>query len=406
MKKTAFATMAFAAMATSSLAHASTDMPSQEEMWKLIQKQQKQIEALTTQASEADDKIDATSVLVENVQATGTGGGLGWWNKTQIGGYGELHYNGLKDDSNDTVDFHRFVLFVSHDFTSDIRFFSELELEHSLSGDGKPGEVELEQAFVEFDLNDKHQARAGLFLLPVGILNENHEPPSFFGVERNPVEKNIIPTTWWEAGLGLNGQISDGFSYDVVVHSGLAVDTTGSKAFKVRDGREKVAKAQADKGAFTGRIKWTGMPGVELAATAQYQQDVTQADTNESASATLFETHADIRKGNWGFRALYARWDVNGTAAKAVGRDEQTGWYVEPSYRFDTDLGEVGVFARYNEYDNEAGNSTDTEYAQIDFGVNYWPHKDVVLKADMQFNENPDGKKDDEILNLGVGFQF
>jgi len=399
-------------MMTSSLAYAATPMPSQEEMWKIIQQQQKQIETLTkkltkteTQVTQADKKIEATATLVEQTKSGG-GNNLGWWNKTQIGGYGELHYNGLKDSGDDKVDFHRFVAFISHDFTDSIRFFSELELEHSLAGDGAPGEVELEQAFVEFDINDEHQARAGLFLLPIGILNETHEPPTFFGVERNPIEKNIIPTTWWEAGVGANGELGDGFSYNVALHSGLDTPVSGGSAFKIRSGRQKVALADADNGAVTAGLKYTGIPGVKLGLTGQYQQDLTQGNFTESVSATLFEAHADIRKGPWGLRALYARWDLDGAAPATVGRDEQVGWYVEPSYRFDTDLGEFGVFARYNSYDNEAGNSVDTEYVQYDVGINYWPHPDVVLKADMQFNDDPAGGEDDEILNLGVGFRF
>ena len=53
------------------------------------------------------------------------------------------------------------------------------------SGGGTPGEVELEQAYLEFDLNSGLHSRAGVFLLPVGILNETHEPPTFY--ELNPV---------------------------------------------------------------------------------------------------------------------------------------------------------------------------------------------------------------------------
>ena len=118
--------------------------------------------------------------------------------QVQLGGYGELHYNDLSGrggaSDKEALDFHRFVLFFGYDFNDRIRFNSELELEHSLAGDGKPGEVELEQAYIDLDLTDDHTARAGLFLVPVGLLNPTHEPPRFYGVERNSVEKNIIPS--------------------------------------------------------------------------------------------------------------------------------------------------------------------------------------------------------------------
>ncbi|MCK5478519.1 MAG: hypothetical protein KAI44_06355 [Methylococcales bacterium] len=125
-----------------------------------------------------------------------------WFNNTTIGGYGELHYQNRSVEGGshkEEVDFHRFVLFFGHEFTDNLRFFSELELEHSFIKDTKDGssggEVELEQAYLEYDFNQSASAKAGLFLMPVGIINETHEPNTFYGVERNEVEKNIIPTT-------------------------------------------------------------------------------------------------------------------------------------------------------------------------------------------------------------------
>ena len=412
------------AAATPALAASENNLPSREEMWAMIQAQQKQIEALKSEMSQQGQKIAKTNEAVQktaeiaedaqqavaNVEPAAGGhgsGGHGWWDKTSIGGYGELHYNG---GATDEIDLHRFVVNLNHDFNDDIRFHSEIEIEHALSGEGEPGEVEIEQAFVEFDLtdDDAHRAKAGVFLVPVGILNETHEPATFFGVERNPVEKNIIPTTWWEGGAALSGQFgSSGFGYDVAAHSGLATPTSGSNAFKIRNGRQKVAEAEATDPAFTGRVKWTGYPGVELGVTGQYQKDISQnSGDDDNVDATLFEAHADLERAGFGLRALYARWDLDGTGPEAVGRDEQTGFYIEPSYRFDTPIGEAGVFGRYNFWDNAAGDSTDSEFDQVDIGFNYWPHENVVLKADYAFIDGPSAGDDDELLNLGVGWQF
>lgn len=74
---------------------------------------------------------------------------------------------------------------------------------------------------MEFDPNDRHRARVGQILMPVGILNEIHEPPAFYGVERNPVENKIIPTTWSGGGGSLLGELGNGFSYDAAAHEGL-----------------------------------------------------------------------------------------------------------------------------------------------------------------------------------------
>lgn len=368
-----------------------------EDLRKKVEAQQKAIDNLQKQ-------LDATAAAVEEGGRAGPAPGASDMigphrlagGTTRIGGYGELHYNNL--DSKKQLDFHRFVLYFGHQFSDAIRFNSELELEHAVSSAGDVGEVELEQAFLEFDLNEKHTVRTGVLLIPVGILNETHEPTTFYGVERNPVETNIIPTTWWEGGAGLNGELVPGFKYDIALTSGLHTPMSGANAYLVRNGRQKASEAAAESLAYTARARWMGWSGVELSGTAQYQGDVTQGSQN--VSATLIETHAAIKQGPFGLRALYAAWHLDGAGPTALGRDEQSGWYIEPSYKVTPKL---GVFARYNSWDNAAGDSIDSEKNQTNFGVNYWPHEDVVLKADIQ---RQGGTANDDGFNLGVGYQF
>ncbi|MEQ8389243.1 MAG: porin [Alphaproteobacteria bacterium] len=386
-------------------AAASAQSPTPQEMWDALQRQQEKIDALEQRLEETDTRVEASADAIE---AAGTGG-EGWWNRTSLGGYGELHYNG---GDKDELDFHRFVLFINHQFSDRTRLFSELELEHSLAGDGAPGEVELEQAFIEHDFSQSTTGRAGLFLIPVGILNETHEPPTFYGVERNRVESNIIPTTWWEGGAGFDYTTQNGLRFDALVHGGLDVPITGSNAFRVRSGRQKVAESTLRSPALTGRIRYTGLPGIELATTFQHQFDVTQGDAGDpDTDATLWEAHVDAERQiaqqvSLGLRALYARWDLKGFAAEAVGRDKQYGWYVEPSFKVATGIGGLGFFARYSEDDNNAGNSIDTKTSQVTVGMNYWLHPNVVLKWDFDFQDTPAGVADDDRLNLGIGFQF
>lgn len=397
------------------------EMPTKEDMWKMILQQQEQIKKLeaivgvTTETvtktakkvAENEQKIEAAGEVLDQVASMGGSGGHGTSGKTSVGGYAELHYNGGNADQ---VDLHRFVVFLSHEFSDKIRFFSEMEIEHSIAGEGKVGEVEMEQAFVEFDLNENHMASVGLQLIPVGIINETHEPPTFYGVERNNVEKNIIPATWWEAGIKLSGNLNESFSYDLMMHSGL--DTTGS-GYKIRSGRQKVGNAPWKNTAFTARVSWHAIPGVEVGATIQYQSDITQSSpTDENASATLFEVHTNIKRsvsanGTIGFRALFAQWNVNADEAELLGRNTQRGWYVEPSYKIALDDDNaVGFFVRYSVWDNEAGNTVDTANKQTAFGINYWPHENVVLKLDYQIDNYANESKEDNRINLGIGLQF
>lgn len=406
--------LAAAAIGLASTAQAAA--PSLEEMWELVQKQQAEIAQLKSQLSETEqrvaqteEKTEATFAAVEEVSAGPVAKLAEWAEKTTIGGYGEVHYNNLtsdnSDNSKDEFDLHRFVLFFGHQFNDDLRFFSELEVEHNVAGEGKNGEVEIEQAYIEYDYAQHHRAKAGVFLMPVGIINETHEPDTFYGVERNNVEKDILPATWLEAGAMFSGELAQGLSYDAGVHSGLYINPMDGK-YKIRDGRQKASEAKGDDLAYTGRLKYTGVPGLELAATVQYQSDLWQGETfggEDEADATLWEAHAIYNSGPFGIRALYAHWDID-DAIEAVqaGADEQEGFYIEPSYRLSPKL---GLFARYSEWDNQAGESGDTEKEQYDIGVNYWLAENVVLKADYMRQEVEVG---DELrgFNLGVGWSF
>ncbi len=397
--------------------------PSMDEMWRIIQAQQAQIDRLEkalgqSGASSAGDssvlaervdqterQIAATADAVERIMTDGAPGGAG----VDIGGYGELHYNDL--DNGEEIDFHRFVLFFGHRFREDLRFFSEFELEHSIAGEGKVGEIELEQAFVQWDYAANQNAKFGLFLVPVGILNETHEPDTFYGVERNAVEKNILPATWWEGGAALSGEIAPGWRYDVAMHSGLNLDADNSKASSrssIRSARQKVGEANADSLAYTARIRYSGIPGLQLGMSLQRQTDLTQGDDDgvgvSGVDATLFETDLTLARGNFGFRALYARWDINSRVnALNPGSDEQVGWYVEPSFRVSPDL---GLFARYSQYDLTAGSAaTSDERSQWDFGVNYWLHDNVVMKLDYQRQDNERAGEVDG-FNVGLGYSF
>ena len=362
-----------------------------------INEMQNKISVLEERSAEQMQAIAATAEALEGQESPQA--------KVHLGGYGELHYNNLSGEGGaedkKEVDFHRFVLMFAYDFNDDIRFFSEFELEHAIAGEEQKGEIELEQAFIDFAINERVTSRGGVFLIPVGLINETHEPTTFYGVERNPVEKNIIPATWWEAGAGIYGEIAQGWRYDLYAHSGL--NTNSDKKYAVRSGRQKVSKAQADDLAYTGRLRYTAIPGLELAATVQYQTDMTQGQDNTAGSGVLSETHLAYMVGDFALKALYARWDLDGQGPEEKGSDLQLGWYIEPAYRISE---QFGVFARYNRWDNQAGAADiASEKTQTDFGINWWPHPDVVLKADYQIQDNNNDSNQNGI-NLAMGYQF
>jgi len=120
-----------------------------------------------------------------------------------IGSYGEAHYNAPIEKGkfrNGTADLHRVILFLGYKFNKKLQFFTEIEFEHVK-------EVYVEQAYVDYSFNSAVNLKAGVILIPMGYVNEFHEPTLFNGVERPAVDKYIIPTTWREIGLGLHGLI-------------------------------------------------------------------------------------------------------------------------------------------------------------------------------------------------------
>ena len=367
----------------------------------LVQQQQK--------IDQLEQKLDAVMALFEENSSTKENAAQESQNATQIGGYGELHYRNL--DTSDgsgrdkAINFKRFVLFFSHQFNERLRFSSELEVENVVasSNPDDQGEVEVEQAYLEYDLNAGHHVRGGLLLVPAGILNETHEPPTFYGVQRNPIERYIIPTTWFVDGIGLSGELAPGLSYTLDLHEGIKTD--GASSFAIRGGRQQGMKADAHDLASTGRLKWTALPGVELAATVQYQQDVTQGEDPNAGQAWLLESHAVINRGPFGLRALYARWLLSGRGPRNIGADRQEGYYIEPALKVTP---RVGLFARYNRWDNQAGNGqrSQSENKQYNIGLNWWPHPDVVVKADYQGQDNDDRSTEEKGINLGLGYQF
>lgn len=381
--------------------------PTADEMWQIIRQQQAQIDALRAQlaqtrqdARSANEKAEAAGDYVESFAAsqTSTSG-------TSLGGYGELHYTRVDADAGDTdrIDFHRFVLFLGHEFNDRVHFYSELELEHSAVAGDEPGEVELEQAYVDFALTADTTARGGLFLLPVGILNEMHEPPTFYGVERNDVESIILPATWWEAGASFNGRLGNGLSWDAAMHSGLAMPTTGDDAFRVRSGRGHVAEAPASDPAYTLRLKYTGLPGLELAASYQLQTNPSQIPGDGLDRGQLFTAHAIYQNAGFGLRALYAGWTFDGDAVKAAGADRQSGWYLEPSYRINE---RWGFYARHENLD--AIREQD-RFTQNEIGLNFWPAQGVVLKMDFRMREHSLTSlavEDFDAVDLGFGYAF
>lgn len=394
---------------------ASSDAPGNAELYEIIKALQAEVQSLRTQLDaerrgEADQalqeqveaqqaQIDALAELADAAQSAPS--------KVHFGAYGEMHYQNLSADDPsfdvEELDFHRFVLYTGYDFSDRIRFVSELEVEHAIAGDGEAGEVELEQAYLEFDINDRLTARGGVILVPAGIINETHEPTTFYGVERNDVEGVIIPSTWWAGGAAVSLRFAPGLQWDLMVHEGLKVPVIDGNAFAVRSGRQKTSEATASDLAYTTRLRYTGVSGLELAASLQYQTDPSQIAGDGLDDGLMYTAHAIWSRGPFAVRALYAGWQLSGDAVERADVERQSGWYIEPSLRV---LAPLGVYARFEDVE---GARLRDRFSQWEAGLNYYPHPQVVLKADFRIREHDLGSESARDFNgfdLGLGYNF
>jgi hypothetical protein len=340
-------------------------------------------------------------------------------------GYGELNYTN-PEHGTATADLARFVLGASYRFDDRTRFVSEIEIEHAVSSADDAGEVEVEQAYIERAVTDRVYGKAGLMLIPLGLLNDSHEPTRYYGVQRNNVETAIIPTTWREGGIAFEGRTDFGLRWDLGVTTGFDLskwDATSSDGAESPLGaihQELSVARAADLSAFAA-VNYTGIPGLRAGA-GLFGGGVSQGQAGyDSASMYLWEGHAVWTPGDWHLAALYARGHLSDTGPinlALVGfptpiPEDFYGWYVEAAYRgLPFDSGRLVPFLRYERYNTASGyafvapgltpvSPPDTEVWTG--GLNYTLTPGVVLKADyldFRGGANPDR------FDLGLGYEF
>src|SRR2546427_1445211 len=229
-----------------------------------------------------------------------------------LSGYMDFHLN--KPEHEDAqLDFHRFVLLFNHSFSDRLRFVGELELEHAfVSGLEASGEVELEQAYLDFKVKPELNFRAGMVLAPVGIINERHEPPSFHGVERPFVDTFIIPTTWFDAGVGVHGTVGAGWQYRAYLMAPL--DATRITAEEgLHEATQKGFASNVRNVAHTGRLEYVGVPGLNVGASFWRGKTGFNFCRGDSRVG-LFEFDGRYHMGCFAARGEFAQGFIDGAA--------------------------------------------------------------------------------------------
>ena len=357
------------------------------------------------------------------------GSGLKLDESTRLTAYGELNYNRYRgaNAANTQADVRRVVIGYEHRFDAKTKAVIELEWEHAVTSADDQGESEVEQAYIEHQINDRLAGRAGLFLIPIGLLNERHEPTTYYGVERNFVETAIIPSTWREIGLQgiadldhgltLQGGVATGFDiskWDATSDEGQVEGPLGSVH---QEGQ--LAKSR-DLSLF-GALNWRGIPGLNLGG-GIFTGGASQATPGTPHSrVSIWDLHARWQPGAWDLAALYAGGSISNTAAlntPLIGNPTLIpkrfeGSYLQVANRVWESAGQyLSPFARVERY------NTGKSYADLGAGVtpaalptervitvgaNYGLSRNVVLKADLQWFKEVSARNR---LDLGVGWAF
>jgi opacity protein-like surface antigen len=351
-----------------------------------------------------------------------------------IGGYGEFNLKTLVDDSggnDDVFDLLRFVLYFGYKFNDWIVFNSEVEFEHASTEDD--GAVSVEFAYLDFLLHEHVNLRAGLLLMPVGFINEQHEPPFFHGNVRPAVETQIIPSTWRANGGGIFGEIVPGLNYRMYAVTSLRADRFESDNF--REGRQDGSEELAHDFSWVGRLDYTPTPGLELGFSAYLGNQGQNADfvtardvdgnpittTKADAFMQLYEGHVQWHYRGLELRGLAAFVDLDDARVISLDRqetvaDQMLGYYGEIAYDVmphilpDSDQ-YLAPWFRYSAYDTQhhvpSGFAADERQDRQAFevGLSYKPTPRVVVKLDYRNLDAKRGSQPDEV-RLGAGFEF
>ena len=341
-----------------------------------------------------------------------------------IGGYAEAHYN-RATGKNAKLDVHRMVMLLGYKFNDRTQFITEVEFEHVK-------EVYIEQAFLQYSLTDNLTVRAGLMLVPMGIINEYHEPTTFNGVERPSMDKSIVPSTWREIGLGLSGRYNEAsLRYQIYMFNGFK-SQNGSKLLGgsngLRNGRQKGAESTMNSVNFAGKLDYYGLPGLRLGLSGYFGRTQSEVEVQDIDGA-------DVGVAMIGLDARYAykRFTARGQFITASITDSKAynsyynvstgselgsklqGWYVEGAYNLLSQEKEQQLvgFVRYEDYNTHASvadgitKNLAFDRDEITIGLTYTVAPGAAFKADYQFKNTAEaGSKAIKQLNLGFGIWF
>lgn len=359
------------------------------------------------------------------------------------------------DPSHGRFDIPHAVIYLGYDFGKGWSLGTEIEFEHGGAGSAieyeaeesiefeqeqeRGGEVELEQFWIQKSFAKWANIKAGHIVVPVGLTNAYHEPLNFFTVYRPEGENTILPCTWHQTGISFWGRHGD-FRYEAQFVAGL--DAYQFSSFNwIQPGTTKPFEFEtANKYGVAARVDNYTIPGLRLGLSGYYGQSMHNSVPHDMEKGNNKKLKGNIFLGSFDFTYKGHNWIARGNAdygyvsdAAAISRLVKPGvQYVKP-YQTNQAFGshaiatmiEVGydvfsqieklraskqkmyVFGHYEYYDSYLNNTTKqyTKRQILAGGINYYPIKQICVKAEYNYRKFRSQYNNEPALNIGVAYQ-
>ena len=362
-----------------------------------------------------------------------------------------------KDDpSHGRFDIPHAVIYLGYDFGKGWTMGTEIEFEHGGVGmayekedeEGgeweqeveKGGEVELEQFWIQKSFGHWANIKAGHIVVPVGLNNAYHEPLNFFTVYRPEGENTILPSTWHQTGISFWGK-TKGWRYELQFLAGLNSDNFTNTGWIKKGPGTPTEGEIATKYGTALRIDNYCIKGLRIGLSGYYGHAIGNSYPNNKDGAES-KYKGVVAIGAIDFTYNNYNWIVRGQADYGYLSDAKQLKYftnrlnglspfhhsafvsknafaygIEAGYnifsqieKLRQDNQKLYLFGRYEHYNPYASKTKNTSYdytnvQRMAVGINYYPVKQIVVKAEYSHRFLKSQYNNEPAINIGVAYE-
>lgn len=360
------------------------------------------------------------------------------------------------DPSHGRFDIPHAVIYLGYDFGKGWTMGTEIEFEHGGVGmayekedeEGgeweqeveKGGEVELEQFWIQKSFGRWANIKAGHIVVPVGLNNAYHEPLNFFTVYRPEGENTVLPSTWHQTGISFWGK-TKGWRYELQFLAGLNSDNFTNTGWINKGPGTPTEGEIATKYGTALRIDNYCIKGLRIGLSGYYGHAIGNSYPNNKDGAES-KYKGVVAIGAVDFTYNNYNWIVRGQADYGYLSDAKQLKYftnrlnglspfhhsafvsknafaygIEAGYnvfsqieKLRQDNQKLYLFGRYEHYNPYASKTKNTSYdytnvQRMAVGINYYPVKQIVVKAEYSHRFLKSQYNNEPAINIGVAYE-